>query len=141
MRIAKRRPLAEYRIFGQALLSIPIVRLALICLPLRLVRRGVWKALGGQTADRLSLDRVVRCVTAAARISPVPSTCLASALIAEALLHGNGYRTRVRVGVRREADKFAAHAWLERQGSVIVGGPPTVIEQYTPFPSIEHLII
>ena len=140
MRILKRRPAAEFRVCVEALVAITAVRLALVCLPVRSVRRGLWNVLARPASSSLSLSRVVRCVTAAVRLSPVPSTCLSTALIAEALLRRYGHHADLRVGVRRASGKFGAHAWLESEGSVIVGGPLEVIEEYTAFPNIEQLI-
>jgi hypothetical protein len=85
--------------------------------------------------------RVLRCTAAAARFMPVSSTCLATAMVVQALLQRHGYSALMRIGVRRPADgKFAAHAWLEYEGAVIVGGPASVVNEYQVMPGLEHLI-
>jgi hypothetical protein len=66
---------------------------------------------------------------------------LVEALVSQALLHRHGYTARLRIGVRLQAcGDFAAHAWLEYDGAVIVGGPMTVVDQYQALPELEHLI-
>lgn len=144
-RFFKRRPAAEYRVCTQALIGIMAVRLLLVCIPLRSVRRGVWHVLSAgrplPISKRLPLHRVVRCAARSARFSPVPSTCLVTALVTEALLSRHGYRAHLRVGVQRQGGEFAAHAWLEFQGSVVVGGPVEMVKQYTPLPEIERLLV
>jgi hypothetical protein len=91
-------------------------------------------------ARRASEARIVRAVGAAERRSPVGSTCLATALAAQALLARHGYAASLRIGVKRSASgEFAAHAWLVREGRVIVGGPAEAIGDYTPLPEMELL--
>jgi hypothetical protein len=71
----------------------------------------------------------------------MPATCLARALVVEALLRRHGYAVQMRIGVRRpESHSFAAHAWLEYEGKIVVGGPESVVGQYQVLPDLEHLI-
>jgi len=87
------------------------------------------------------MARVLRCAAAASRFMPVSSTCLATAIVVQALLHRHGYTVQLRIGVRiPAADQFAAHAWLEHEGHIVVGGPASVVEQYKALPDLEHLI-
>lgn len=142
----KSRPVAEYRVFAQAMAGICAVRLLLGLFPMRSVRRGLWRVLSADEAlpphRCLSMKRLAGCISAAERVSPLSSTCLVTALVAEALFSRHGYGAQLRVGVQRGlAGAFAAHAWLEFQGSVVVGGPVAVVEQYTPLPKIERLLI
>jgi hypothetical protein len=58
------------------------------------------------------------------------ATCLVEALSTHALLTRRGYQTTVTIGVNKGASgDLKAHAWVEYQGSVIVGG--TMTTQYT----------
>ncbi|MCU1335639.1 MAG: hypothetical protein JWO19_1220 [Bryobacterales bacterium] len=61
-------------------------------------------------------------------------TCLVNAVAAHALLHKHGHSSTVRVGAARKEGAFAAHAWVERDGEIVMGGPQSVIAEYTPFP-------
>ena len=143
--IWKRRPAAEWTLFAEALVALTATRVALFCAPLPAVRRRVRSFLrAGRVlpADRkLPIVRVLRCCAAAARYAPVGGTCLAEALVAQALLDRHGYATQLKIGVRRPAaGAFAAHAWLEREGAIVVGGPEAVTAQYRPLPEVERLI-
>jgi hypothetical protein len=75
--------------------------------------------------DEGSGDRVaitVRMVLAAARNSFLPSTCLERSLCLWWLLARENIATQFRIGVKKEGEKFAAHAWVERDG-VAIGEP------------------
>jgi len=138
------RPRGEYAAFAQALGATIAVRFCLFFLPVRSVRRGLRRLLRADppppVSKRLPMERLLRCAARAGRFSPVGGTCLVSALVAEALLKRHGYPVTLRVGAQRQAGAFAAHAWLEFEGSVVVGGPLAVVQQYTPFPGIERLL-
>ena len=140
-----RRTPAERWLFGRALAAVAAARVALLLLPLPAVRRLVWYFTRGRSPlvqhDRLSERHVIWAVEAAGRYSPVGSTCLATALVGQAILARHGYPAQLCVGVKRDpAGAFAAHAWLERDGEVIVGGPVSLVRTYTPLPTLEHLI-
>ena len=74
-------------------------------------------------------ERRIRVALRAAEIAArlVPGTrCLVTALTAQALLAQEGAASEVVVGVRRREDRMLeAHAWLERDGAVLIGGGPS----------------
>ena len=63
-------------------------------------------------------------------------TCLSVALTAEALLRQHGYDAELCLGAKREGGRFRAHAWIERGGAVVVGGPLELTAEYCRFPRI-----
>jgi hypothetical protein len=139
------RSWAELRIFAGSVCMLTFTRLALPVFSLatvtRMVRRVLTPGRPFAGTQRRTEREVIWAVEAAARRSPVGSTCLTTALVAQALLSRHGYEARLRIGVRRDQGApFAAHAWLEREGKIIVGGPVAVVESYTPLPDLEHLI-
>ena len=145
MRIFKRRSWGELRVAAVALVALPVTRLALRWMALPGVRRRLWRVLGASqpvsAARRLPMGRIVRCVIAASKLSPVRPACLATALVVQALLNRHGYQTELKIGVRNPASgAFSAHAWLEKDGVIVVGGPASMIEQYQTLPAMEHLI-
>ena len=73
-----------------------------------------------------------RMVLAAARNSPIPSTCLERSLSLWWMLARQGIATQFRIGVRKDGEKFAAHAWVERDG-VAVGEPEAQHLHYAAF--------
>lgn len=116
-----------------ALAAVTVVRVFLRFVPLR-----VWS----RVADRLpprpprvgtettmardvawAVDRVSRAIPGA--------TCLTQALAAHLLLSRRGCASRLRIGVARApGPTLRAHAWLESDGRVVLGG--TALETYTP---------
>jgi hypothetical protein len=71
-------------------------------------------------------------VLAAARNSPIPSTCLERSLSLWWLLARQGITTQFRIGVRKDGEKFTAHAWVERDG-VAIGEPEAAHLHYAAF--------
>jgi hypothetical protein len=63
-----------------------------------------------------------RMVLAAAQHSPIPSTCLERSLGLWLLLARQNIATQFRIGVKKDGEKFAAHAWVEHDG-VALGEP------------------
>jgi len=142
----KRRPPIEYGVFARAWLSTVTVRMLLPCLAVRTIRRVLRRVLSADAplpgTKRLPADRVVSCATRAGRFSPLPVTCLVTAVVVEALLNQHGYPARLQVGVQRgSGGSFAAHAWVVLEDAVVVGGPVSVINEYTPLPHVERFLI
>ena len=68
------------------------------------------------------IDRIAWAVRAAGRFIPGGTNCLVRALATQSLLGQYGYRSELRIGVRKAADgALAAHAWLESAGAVVIG--------------------
>jgi len=84
----------------------------------------------------MKAEQIIRAVERSKeRLGPA-YTCLAVALTTEALLTQHGYESVLCVGAKRAEGTFEAHAWIERDGAVVVGGPKEVTLQYTRFPRI-----
>ncbi len=61
------------------------------------------------------------------------ATCLTQSLATKVLLSRQGHQASVRIGVARsEAGQFQAHAWVESNGRVVIGGPESHLKRYTP---------
>jgi Transglutaminase-like superfamily len=126
---------AERRLLVGAAGLLATVRVGLWVLPFRWVH-GAVRALGNRPRPRNEdgppVQRVVWAVGAAARLVP-RATCLVRALAAQTLLARRGYASELRLGVSGGLSRtFEAHAWIERDGQVLVGGP--VDPRYVPFP-------
>jgi hypothetical protein len=87
-------------------------------------------------ASRTEIEWAFRAV-----LSRMGGTCLMNALAAEALFAQHGHPVLLRIGVAHESGGFAAHAWLEQDGEIVVGGPASVVEQYTAFSRLDNLTI
>ena len=61
----------------------------------------------------------VHMVNAADRLGLVHPSCLAKSLTLWWLLGRQGIPSQLRIGIRKEAEKFEAHAWVERDGAAL----------------------
>jgi hypothetical protein len=86
-----------------------------------------WASHVGSGAE--PFDRVVWSVKAVARRLP-GCTCLVSALALQRLLSRQGHVSELHVGVARQGERFAAHAWVTRDGELLIG--ETEGETYVP---------
>lgn len=68
------------------------------------------------TVMPITADLTVRMVRAAARRSVGHPTCLEESLALWWLLRRQGIASELRIGVRKQGDKFEAHAWVESDG-------------------------
>jgi hypothetical protein len=130
-------PFAQQSLLGQSVLLLGAIRLGLWLLPFRTVGYLVARATQGSPelheAAQVSIDRIVWSVTVASRCIP-EATCLTQALATQVLLTRRGHPVNLRIGVaRNEAGEFQAHAWVEYQGRVIIGGAEAPAH-YTPLP-------
>lgn len=77
------------------------------------------------------VERLGRWVDAAARYHPLRTRCLHRSLALKWMLAGRGIDADLRIGVRREGEELAAHAWLERDG-VRLGSTGRTAEAFAP---------
>lgn len=130
----------ERRLVLDALALVVVTRLALTTLPFRRARRVVehWARRPGRVVWRPVAGQIAFAVTAVARYVPA-ATCLTQALATRALLARYGYASHLRIGVARsDSGRFEAHAWIEHEGRILVGGPAAHVARYTPLPTLEH---
>jgi len=80
-----------------------------------------------------SPQAIAGAVRSAARLVPGAS-CLTQALAARVLLEQGGHSSRLHIGVSREHGDFEAHAWVEHDGSIIIG---EIERAFVSLPSIE----
>ena len=69
-----------------------------------------------------SHGRIGWAIDAADGTVPGDRSCLARALVAEAMLERRGHETALRFGVDGADQDLEAHAWLESGGETVVGG-------------------
>lgn len=117
---------AERGLLLQSALAVVVVRVALSLLPARramsaTLRLQRWCAAAGRDAG-WPPDRIAWSVRVASRGVP-GATCLTQALATQALLALAGRSSRLRIGVGRDEDgTFRAHAWVEVDDRVVIGG-------------------
>lgn len=86
-----------------------------------LQKRAQLQTKGTQTPSELqeSVQNTCRMVRAALRYSPSQFTCLEESLTLWYLLLRQGIPACLRIGVRKEKEKFEAHAWVEHEGEAL----------------------
>jgi hypothetical protein len=109
-----------------AAIHVVCFRLALWIVPspilLRFVARRVEKVAPRAASATSDVPRIAWAVNAIGRRLP-GSTCLVEALAARLLLARHRHRSTLGIGVGRDANqKFVAHAWVEVDGRIVVGG-------------------
>lgn len=86
------------------------------------------------TADPMP---VIAAIETAARHVPWRSDCLVQALAASAWLRRLGLQPCLRLGAARsEIGDLSAHAWLELDGKVVLGGVDDAEHRFAPFRDI-----
>jgi hypothetical protein len=121
-----RLPAGERFFLFRALSLLAATRIALWLLPFRVVQRispKVDRACSAfQKRSEFSRDRGIWAIQVASRYVPRAS-CLTQALATQALLGFSRIPTSVRIGVAKsKAGNFEAHAWLESDGEILMGG-------------------
>jgi hypothetical protein len=116
-------PRSERRLLSQAWCLLLAVDLGLRLISLHRVqtflRRAFPEQRSGTVHGRVTALRAQALVAAAAQHHLVPMTCLRQALVLQWLLARREIATELRIGVRREADRLMAHAWLELDGAAL----------------------
>ena len=104
-------------------------------LPIGRVMAGIDARAARRTGARsVGADRAVQLLEAtAARLRPRPR-CLSTALAGYELLRERGVAARCVIGGRRGEPGFAAHAWLEAEGSIVLGDPVTAYQPIWAWP-------
>jgi len=124
----------------EAMLLVTGIRILLPAFGLKNVR-WILKATGSALHAKpgLHAGEILRLLQAAARRCPVGSTCLTRALAGQLLLRKAGIESRLCIGVMRDQrHAFQAHAWLERDGKVILGGSNEEIRQWSPLSGVDE---
>lgn len=127
---------------SEALTALAVTQVALRFCHFRSVRRVLLAAAGVLRARRpVESSTLLWAMNAAKRRCPVRTTCLGEALVAEALFRQHGYSPTLCMGAARREGRFEAHAWLEQDQAVVIGGPAEMVKQYTRFPEIASLTL
>ena len=117
----------------QAVFWVACMRLSLWLLPFRVMQR-VCTRLGRTQESRggdTGTQEIVWAVRLAGRYVPRAS-CLVLALATQVLLGRHGHAGQVHIGVALDAPNgFRAHAWVECQGQVLIGGAER-LDGFTP---------
>jgi hypothetical protein len=119
-------PSPDRRLLLRALMPLTILRAGLWMLPfprvLSLVER--WKRPGAAPAHSAhpAPEKLAWAVRAASAAIPGGRNCLLRALAMQVMLGRAGHASELRLGVARPGEAaFAAHAWVECAGKIVMG--------------------
>jgi hypothetical protein len=133
---------SDWLLLIQSGLVVAAIRLALWILPFRSWRQILTRIAPLRSPSRQGNEQIItRTAWAVERVSRlVPAaTCLTQALSTHVLLRRRGIPTRLTIGVALDrARGFMAHAWVENQGKIVIGG--TRLERFTPLLVLEDEI-
>jgi hypothetical protein len=134
-------PATDQRLLAKSILLLGTIRLGLWLLPFRTVRRLLTRMTCRTTtlpeAEQISVERVAWAVAVTSQYIPA-ATCLTQAIATQVLLGRQGHAACLRIGVAYSAaGQFQAHAWVEYQGRVVIGGTDAPL-RYTPLPPLER---
>lgn len=124
-------------LFLRAAALLPLISLSLRLRGFRKTQAFLQKFLSfpshpADTSASSSAQLTVRMVRAAVRNSLGHPTCLEESLALWWLLGRQGISSDLRVGVRKDGEKFEAHAWVERAG-IALNEPEARHQHYAAF--------
>lgn len=129
LRRVRRRSAAEHRTVVYALAVTGVMWMAVRIVSIRHLVRWTGVPPGRtRTIDEVAEERILWAVAAVNRRLFPERPCLTQALAARYLLSRGGVSSVLRIGVARQGGDLQAHAWLEREGAVIIGGDQSPTE-------------
>lgn len=118
--------------FARATLLLPLISLSLRIRGFRFTQAVLQKLMtrakalraerssgSASSASMNQLERMARMVRAAARRSVIRTSCLEESLVLWFLLQREGIAADLRIGARKVAGQFDAHAWVECDGEAL----------------------
>jgi|SRR5215217_5151646 len=137
-----RLPATKRRLLLEAALLLGGTKLGLRLFPFQTLLRFLEKlakaSAGLPEIDQSSAKRIVWAVELAGQYLPWVRTCLTQALAAQFLLVRQGHPALVHIGVvREEGEGFLAHAWVESEGEVVIGGRGHELDRYVPLIALQ----
>jgi hypothetical protein len=129
------------KMFRRAAVLLPLIGASLrlrgykrtqVWLEARCVRRS--PALPQTAGNKDIVEKTCRMVRAAVRYGMPGASCLEASLTLWYLLRLQGISATVRIGVRKHANLFEAHAWVEHEGAAL-NQSEEVHRHFAPFDS------
>ena len=125
----------RWRLF-QAFLGLPLAAAGVRLLGLKRVL-GLLARLPARDASDSRAARARYLLGVAATHGPYRGNCLSQSLTLLWLLRSQGLTGELRIGVRKEAGRLLAHAWVEHRGKPLNAGP----QVYLIFPPFDRAIV
>jgi hypothetical protein len=136
-------PRTERGLLLRTMLAVQLIKAGMGLLPFRVLQRllagVVWVLRHRAPAGSLSVEQVAWAVEVASKRTVGSTTCLVEALAAQVVLAAQGHPARLRLGVARTvAGGVQAHAWVESDGRVVIGGSASDLERFSCFPALDE---
>ena len=113
-------PWPDRLLLVRAVFWVVLARISLLLAPLRMLRCFAHPPVSSRQCQE-GVRLHVWAIRAAARRVPA-ATCLTQALALKWMLARSGYESAITIGVNRDpGGGFTAHAWVERDGEIILG--------------------
>ena len=134
---------AEKLLIVQMTILLVLIRLGLRVFNLNSLRKRLdWIASrfsGSPQQGDLYLDQVVWAATTVGRRVLDDGPCLAQALAVQFLLKRRRLPAELCIGVTKDTSgKLVAHAWVETNGQVVIGGSQEDLDQYSRLPELDR---
>jgi hypothetical protein len=127
------------RLFWRAVTLLSLTRLSLRLRGFKKTKTELQKKLTLNSPQRMvkqndaeTVQMTCRMVRAGAHYGLGRPSCLEESLVLWYLLQSQNIPARLRIGVQKVAEKFAAHAWVEFEGTPLNEGEP-VHQHYAAF--------
>lgn len=109
-----------------------VLRIALSCVPYRhvkgMVDRRTVKHVLPASEQEVYQRQIIWAIQLTGRYLLGNKPCLPQALALQWFLKRSGIEAEMHIGVKKEAGQFEAHAWIEQDGVVIMGGSESPAE-------------
>lgn len=130
----------EQRLLCSSGLLVIAIRLGLWVLPFRYLQHllDIFGQRSVRWASQVDIARIPWAVGVTSHHVPM-ATCLTQALSVQTLFRQRGIPCELRIGVAKDhRNQLTAHAWIEYEGQVIIGGSQASVARYVALPSLEH---
>ncbi len=136
-----RLPPSERGLLIRATVQLGTISVGLRLLPLQTLRRLLARvsrpSAAPHGADACSPEQIAWAVSVASRYVPGAGTCLPQALATQMLLEREGHVARLHIGIAKDDERqLQAHAWVESQGRVVIGGSD--VGRYTQLMAVDR---
>jgi hypothetical protein len=128
----------ERRIVLEAVAALPATRLAVRVAGYNICKAALARSIAAENPDSNlagtieMAQNIARLEAATARNLFFRVTCLEQSLVLCWMLRRRGMSPILRIGARKEADRFEAHAWVELDG-IVIGDASGEHRHFTPF--------
>ena len=123
IRSLRHRSVGDWMRLGEAALLYLLVAGALRTMTYPRFQRSLEQLARFRSRTRSSVTEITWAISAVGKRIGRP-TCLADAAVAYTMLRRRGHDPRLRIGVRRGHSVLEAHAWVECNGTVVMGDVP-----------------